>query len=179
MNIDCPMKWYWLVVRFISVLWLLERMTPILLLNFGNLIKCSSRISNLGRCDSFKGRDGNWFFLHALWFLHVWSFTFSVLSLLVKLGFPLEELRIHLFDVFIELRLESHHGNVEIGFDNWNFVTFIETEVEGLDVIMVRQDAIDLCLNKNERNESRQMVGCYLLVLVQRLGLDYDFHDFL
>ena len=51
--------------------------------------------------------------------------------------------------------------------------------MERLDVVVVRQDAIDLGLNEDVGDDCGEMVSCDLLVLVERVRLLNDFHDFL
>ena len=51
--------------------------------------------------------------------------------------------------------------------------------MERLDIVVVRQDAIDLGLDKDVGDDCGEMVSCDLLVLVERVRLLNDFHDFL
>ena len=51
--------------------------------------------------------------------------------------------------------------------------------MERLDVVVVGQDAIDLGLDKDVWDDCGEMVSCDLLVLVERVRLLNDFHDFL
>ena len=66
-------------------------------------------------------------------------------------------------------RLESSHGNIEVGLDNRDLVTLIHAEVERLNVIVMRDQPVDPCLHQNVRYERSQVICCYLLVLVERV----------
>ena len=75
--------------------------------------------------------------------------------------------------------LKACHCDIEVGLHDRCDVSLVHTEVERLDVVVVRQDAIDLGLNEDVGDDCGEMISCDLLVLVERVRLLNDFHDFL
>ena len=76
-------------------------------------------------------------------------------------------------------RLQSCHSDIEVGHNDRGDITLIDAIVEGLNVQMVGQHALNLGLDKDVRYNSGQVVCCDLLVLVQGVGLLNDLHDLL
>ena len=62
--------------------------------------------------------------------------------------------------------LQSRDCNVEVCVDNRDLVALIHAKVERLDVIVVRENSLDLGFDQDVRDESGQMVCGDLLVLV-------------
>jgi hypothetical protein len=91
-----------------------------------------------------------------------------------------EKFRFYLQYVLIKVsRLETSHGDIQVGLHDRGDVALVYTIVECLDVIVVRENPIDFGLYKDVGDDCRQMVSCDLLVLVQGIRLFNDFHDFL
>ena len=62
----------------------------------------------------------------------------SLLRLRFNLLFFQKEVRVRLKNVLIKvIRLETSHSNVEIGLDDRGDVALIDTEVEGLNIVVV------------------------------------------
>ena len=97
-----------------------------------------------------------------------------------QLLFFLEEKGIDFKDVLVEIvRLETCHGDVQIGLHDRRNVTLVHTEMERLNIVVVRQNSVDFGLDEHVRNDCGQVICSDLLVLVQRVRLLNDFHHFL
>ena len=100
--------------------------------------------------------------------------------LCIKLFLSLEEQRINLLYVLIKICVfEPGYSDFEVSIDNRYFVTFVYTKVERLNVVMMREYAIDFRLCEYIRYESSQMICRDLLIFVKQVRLCQDFDGFL
>ena len=66
-------------------------------------------------------------------------------------------------------RFEACHCDVQVGLHDRCDVTLVHTEVERLDVVVMRQDAIDFRLDEDVGDDCRQVVRRDLFIKVERV----------
>lgn len=82
-----------------------------------------------------------------------------------NLFLPFKEIGVIHQNVLIKVtRFEPGHSDVEIGLHHGSDVTLVYTEMERLDIVMMRKDTVNLGLHENVRDYSCQMICGNLLV---------------
>ena len=64
---------------------------------------------------------------------------------------------------------EAGHGDIQVSLHDRGDVALVNTEVERLDVVIVRHDAVDFGLDEDVGDDCRQVVRRDLFIKVERV----------